>query len=160
MQPSDSQTQDEFQFPRNMNPEGLNNVYCFGRHILPIVQPYVINIQDVKPDDMYDPGSYDVLRNSINWQQIAFASSQYWMLMPHTGLVITQIFGVIVHLISNRGAQTIFPLWISTNGLMRHNVVSVVHLGVHFINVTLQGDYPMPTVNPVWKHYQNDVASD
>ncbi|KAL8250880.1 hypothetical protein R6Q59_034573 [Mikania micrantha] len=44
--------------------------------------------------------------------------------------------------------------------LPRHNVVSVVHLGVHFINVTLQGYYPMPTVNPIWKRYRNDAASD
>ncbi|KAD6119269.1 hypothetical protein E3N88_10540 [Mikania micrantha] len=36
----------------------------------------------------------------------------------------------------------------------------VAHLGVHFINVTLQGDYPMPTVNPIWKRYRNDAASD
>ncbi|KAL8265031.1 hypothetical protein R6Q59_023161 [Mikania micrantha] len=42
----------------------------------------------------------------------------------------------------------------------RHNVVSVVHLGVHFINVTLKGYYPMPTVNPIWKRYRNDAASD
>ncbi|KAL8240262.1 hypothetical protein R6Q59_013617 [Mikania micrantha] len=95
-----------------MKPEGLNNVYCFGHHILPIFQPYVINIQDAEPDgnygfrsvaiglgfdenqwafirqqllqeldfnanmykyvfNSYDPGSYYVLRNSINWKQIA-----------------------------------------------------------------------------------------
>ncbi|KAD5803463.1 hypothetical protein E3N88_14823 [Mikania micrantha] len=86
----------------------------------------------------YVSGSYDVLRNSINWQQIAPAPSEHWMFMPHTCLVIAQRFGVIVHLFNNRGAQSIFPLWTSANGLMRHNVVSVVHLGVHFINVSLQ----------------------
>ncbi|KAD2805696.1 hypothetical protein E3N88_39073 [Mikania micrantha] len=199
--PSDSQSQNEFCFPRNMKPDGLNNVYRFGRHILPIIQPYVINIQDVEPDgncgfrsvavglgfdenhwafirqqllheldfntDLYkyvfnsnDPGSYDVLRNTINWQEIAPAPAEHWMFMPHTGLVIAQRFGVIVHLFSNRGPQTIFLLWTSANSLMRHNVVSVVHLGVHFINVTLQGDYTMPTVNPIWKRYRNDAASD
>ncbi|KAD4585846.1 hypothetical protein E3N88_23447 [Mikania micrantha] len=47
---SDSQSQNEFRFPHNMKPEGLNNVYRFGRHILPLLQPYVINIQDVDPD--------------------------------------------------------------------------------------------------------------
>ncbi|KAD2393565.1 hypothetical protein E3N88_40542 [Mikania micrantha] len=156
MPPSDLPSQNEFQFPRNMKPEELNNVYRFGSHILPIFQPYMISIQDVKPDgncgfrsvavglgfdenkwafirqqllqeldfhaDMwryvfnsYDPGSYDVLRNSINWQQIAPAPSEHWMFMPHTGLVIAKKFDVIVHLISNQGAQTIFPLWISAN---------------------------------------------
>ncbi|KAL8244279.1 hypothetical protein R6Q59_010537 [Mikania micrantha] len=65
-----------------------------------------------------------------------------------TGLVIAQRFGVIVHLFSSRGAQTIFPFWTSANSLVLYNVVSVVHLGVHFINVTLQGYYPIPTVNP------------
>ncbi|KAL8227868.1 hypothetical protein R6Q57_015452 [Mikania cordata] len=48
----------------------------------------------------------------------------------------------------------------SASSLPRHNVVSVVHLGVHFINVILQGYYPMPTVNPIWKCYRNDVVSD
>ncbi|KAD4887977.1 hypothetical protein E3N88_20050 [Mikania micrantha] len=50
MPPSDSLSQNEFRFPRNMKPEGLNNVYHFGRHIIPLLQPYVINIQDVDPD--------------------------------------------------------------------------------------------------------------
>ncbi|KAD5803593.1 hypothetical protein E3N88_14953 [Mikania micrantha] len=155
MPPSDSQSQNEFHFPRNMKLEGLNNVYCFGRHILPVFQPYVINIQDVKPY-----GSYYVLRNTINWQQIAPAPVEHWMFMPHTGLVVAQRFGVLVHLFSSQGAQNIFPLWTSANSLMRHNVVSVVHLGVHFVNVTLQGYYPMPTVNPIWKRYRNDAASN
>ncbi|KAD2804946.1 hypothetical protein E3N88_38323 [Mikania micrantha] len=93
----------------------------------------------------YDPGSYDVLRHTINWQQIAPAPAEHWMFRPHTGLVIAQRFGVIVHLFSSRGPQTIFPLWTSANSLPRHNVVSVVRLGVHFVNVTLQGCYPMPT---------------
>ncbi|KAD5802644.1 hypothetical protein E3N88_14004 [Mikania micrantha] len=201
MPPSDSLSQNEHRFPRNMKPEGLNNVYRFGRHILPLFQPYVINIQDIEPDgncgfrsvavglgfdkshwafirqqllheldfnaDMYryvfnsyDPGSYDVLRNTINWQHIAPTPAEHWMFIPHTGLVIAQRFGVIVHLFSSRGPQTIFPLWTSANSLPRHNVISVVYLGVHFINVTLQGYYPMPTVNPIWKRYLNDTASD
>ncbi|KAD5960204.1 hypothetical protein E3N88_11676 [Mikania micrantha] len=50
MPPLDSLSQNEFRFPRNMKPEGLNNVYRFGHHILPLLQPYVINIQDVQPD--------------------------------------------------------------------------------------------------------------
>ncbi|KAD4889207.1 hypothetical protein E3N88_21280 [Mikania micrantha] len=49
MPPSESQSQNEFLFPRNMKPGGLNNVYRFSRHILTVFQPYVINIQDVKP---------------------------------------------------------------------------------------------------------------
>ncbi|KAD4584988.1 hypothetical protein E3N88_22589 [Mikania micrantha] len=108
----------------------------------------------------HEPGSYYVLRNTMNWQQIAPAPAVHWMFMSYTGLVIAQRFGVIVHLFSSRGPQTIFSLWTSANSLQRHNVVSVVHLGVHFINVTLQGYYPMPTVNPIWKRYRNDVASD
>ncbi|KAD1469154.1 hypothetical protein E3N88_42765 [Mikania micrantha] len=198
MPPSYSQSQNEFRFPHNMKPEGLNNVYRFGRHILPVFQPYMINIQDVEPDgkcgfrsvavglvfdenhwafirqkllqefdfnahlykyvfNFYDPGSYDVLRDTINWQQIAPAPAEHWMFMPHTGLVIAQRFGVIVHLFSNRGAQTIFPLWISANSLVRHNAVSIVRLGVHFINVTLQGYYPMPMAKAFAKIVTNHL---
>ncbi|KAD3066808.1 hypothetical protein E3N88_34688 [Mikania micrantha] len=178
MPSSDSQSQNEFRFPRNMKPEGLNNVYCFDRLILPLLQPYVINIQDIEPDgncgfrsvpvglgfdenhwafirqqllheldfnadlyryvfNSYDPGSSDVLRNTINRQQIAPAPAEHWMFMPHTGLVIAQRFGVIVHLFSSQGPQTIFPLWTSANSFPRHKVVSLVHLDIHYINVTL-----------------------
>ncbi|KAC9819663.1 hypothetical protein E3N88_45211 [Mikania micrantha] len=195
MPPSDSLSQNEFRFPRNMKPEGLNNVYRFGHHILPLLQPYVINIQDVQPDgncgfrsvavglgfdeshwsfirqqllheldfnadlyryvfNSYDPDSYHVLRNTINWQQIAPAPAEHWMFMPHTGLVIAQRFGVIVQLLSRGGPQTIFPLWTSANSLPRHNVVSVIHLGQHFVNVTLQGSYPMPTAARIQKIFR------
>ncbi|KAL8217184.1 hypothetical protein R6Q57_024021 [Mikania cordata] len=100
--------------------------------------------------------------SNVNWEtkEIAPAPAEHWMFMPHTGLVIAQRFGVIVHLFSRGGPQTIFPLWTSANSLPRHNVVSVVYLGVQFINVTLQKYYPMPTVNPIWKRYRNDNASD
>ncbi|KAD3336425.1 hypothetical protein E3N88_31944 [Mikania micrantha] len=121
MPPSDSLSQNEFRFPCNMKPEGLNNVYRFGHHILPLLQPYVINIQDVQPYgncgfrsiavglgfdeshwafirqqllqeldfnanlyrryvfNSYDSGFYDVLRNTINWQHIAPAPAEHWI---------------------------------------------------------------------------------
>ncbi|KAD6794570.1 hypothetical protein E3N88_05466 [Mikania micrantha] len=144
MPPSDSLSQNEFRFPRNMKPEGLNNVYRFGRHIIHLLQPYVINIQDVEPDGNcgfrsiavglgFDENHWAFIRQQL-LQELDFnADCTDMCLTPTTQDLMT---------------------------LPRHNAVSVVHLGIHFINVTLQGYYPMPTVNPIWKRYRNDAASD
>ncbi|KAC9910478.1 hypothetical protein E3N88_45091 [Mikania micrantha] len=139
MPPSDSLSQNEFRFPRNMKPEGLNNVYRFGRHIIHLLQPYVINIQDVEPDGNcgfrsiavglgFDENHWAFIRQQL-LQELDFnADCTDMCLTPTTQDLMT---------------------------LPRHNAVSVVHLGIHFINVTLQGYYPMPT----WLQFEPESAA-
>ncbi|KAI3806408.1 hypothetical protein L1987_22313 [Smallanthus sonchifolius] len=91
---------------------------------------------------------YDMLRHTIDWQDVKAAPVSRWMSMPYTGLLIAQRFGVIVHLLSIAGNQTFFPLWFGPNVHAQHQTVSLVHVNrAHFIHVKLDGDFPIPTPN-------------
>ncbi|KAD4586283.1 hypothetical protein E3N88_23884 [Mikania micrantha] len=92
---------------------------------------------------------YNLLYNSINWQQVQAAPFQYWMQMPYTRVLIAQRFDVIVQLINIKSSQTYFPLWRSakSEAVNLHQVVPFVYVhNNHFFNIKLEGDYPMPSV--------------
>ena len=105
-----------------------------------------------------DENLYEAVRHSINWFDIRPAPEEHWMLMSYTGLVVAQRFGVIVHLISAKGCITFFPLWLAPSTIPQHNVVCLLHMPQHFVNIRLEGDYPIPTLSAVWKRYRNDAA--
>ncbi|KAD5803104.1 hypothetical protein E3N88_14464 [Mikania micrantha] len=82
-----------------------------------------------------DSNLYEAVRHSINWFDIRPAPEEHWMLMPYTGLVVAQRFGMIVHLISQEGCITFFPLWLAPSTIPQHNVVCLLHMPMHFVNI-------------------------
>ncbi|KAD7117177.1 hypothetical protein E3N88_04445 [Mikania micrantha] len=56
------------------------------------------------------------------------------------------------------GCITFFPLWLAPSTIPQHNVVCLLHMPMHFVNLRLEGDYPIPTLSAVWKCYRNDAA--
>nr|KJB40243.1 hypothetical protein B456_007G053200 [Gossypium raimondii] len=66
----------------------------------------------------------DELRNSLCFSQSP-APAEHWMVMPITGVLIANRFGVILNYLTKRGDITFFPLW-------------------------REGDYPMPTISACW----------
>ncbi|KAD4384915.1 hypothetical protein E3N88_25083 [Mikania micrantha] len=132
-----------------VKPEGMNNIRRFGGYIPSIFHCYVSNIQDVMTDGNCG-FRFDIIP----------APQEHWLLMPYTGLVVAQRFGVIVHLINQEGCITFFPLWLALSTIPQHNVVCLLHKPMHFVNLRLEGDYPFPTLSAVWKRYRNDVAGE
>ncbi|KAL8262882.1 hypothetical protein R6Q59_024231 [Mikania micrantha] len=80
--------------------------------------------------------------------------------MPYTRLVVAQRFGVIVHLLTQEGCITFFPLWLAPSAIPQHNVACLLQMPMRFVNLRLEGDYPIPTLSAVWKCYRNDVAGE
>ncbi|TYH52826.1 hypothetical protein ES332_D09G055000v1 [Gossypium tomentosum] len=66
----------------------------------------------------------DELRNSLCFSQLP-APAEHWMVMPMTGVLIANRFGVILNYLTKRCEITFFPLW-------------------------REGDYPMPTISAYW----------
>ncbi|XP_071695800.1 uncharacterized protein [Rutidosis leptorrhynchoides] len=66
---------------------------------------------------------------------------EYWMKMPEAGVLIANMYGVIVHSLSISGCTTIFPFWNSPEEFQHHRVVTIAYLNVarHFVMVELQG---------------------
>ncbi|KAJ0600820.1 hypothetical protein HanRHA438_Chr03g0123121 [Helianthus annuus] len=63
---------------------------------------------------VFDPenvGHYDELYNRISFEGVGRAEPKNYMLMPKTGFLIAQRYGVIVHMLDIRGSDTVFPLF-------------------------------------------------
>ncbi|XP_071739069.1 uncharacterized protein [Rutidosis leptorrhynchoides] len=73
---------------------------------------------------------------------------EYWMMMPHAGILIANRFGVIVHSLSMSESSTIFPFWMGPEEFQEIRVLTIalVNCENHYVTVELQGDYPMPPV--------------
>ena len=113
---------------------------------------------------VFDPtnvGLYDALYNRIEFHGVGRAERENWMLMPDTGFLIAQRYGVIVHTIDSRGSDTIFPLLGGPDEAERpHQVVAVVFVDKgHFIHVQLKESYPMPPPNLLWTANRTESAA-
>ncbi|KAD5803612.1 hypothetical protein E3N88_14972 [Mikania micrantha] len=105
-------------------------------------------------------GVFDEIQESLKWSKPEFAPRRYWMQMPETGVLIANVFGVIVVFISLGDSITIFPLWTPPEFLLPHRVVSFVFVNDnHFVMVELNGDYPMPTPTWYWSRFKSQDAA-
>ena len=83
------------------------------------------------------------LQKSLNFFGLGFAPPQHWMIMPNTGLLIANRYGVIVHCLSIQGSVTCFPLWFNPLESQQHVAIAIAYVhGNHYVKVKLQGWYP------------------
>ena len=102
---------------------------------------------------------YDEIRETINWLEVQGAPERHWMWMSYTGLLIAQKFGVPVHFLSLGASCSFFPLWSSPNYKPNQRIVTFAFVNKnHFINITLDGDYPMAAPNGMWTLYRAEEA--
>jgi len=99
---------------------------------------------------------FDSMRESLFFVGTGVAPLRKWMIMPDTGVLIANRFGVIVHFLSKDGSSTCFPLWKGHTEFEYHRVLTIARVhGNHFIAVQLEGDYPLSTVMHLWKHFRH-----
>ncbi|KAH1040033.1 hypothetical protein J1N35_041776 [Gossypium stocksii] len=92
----------------------------------------------------------DELRNSLCFSQSP-APAEHWMVMPMTGVLIANRFGVILNYLTKRGDITFFPLWRGPEHFQYHHAITIAHVyDNHNVMVQLEGDYPMPTISAYW----------
>nr|KJB31022.1 hypothetical protein B456_005G173000 [Gossypium raimondii] len=92
----------------------------------------------------------DELRNSLCFSQSP-APAEHWMVMPMTGILIANRFGVILNYLTKRGDITFFPLWRGPEHFQYHHAITIAHVyDNHNVMVQLEGDYPMSTISAYW----------
>ena len=102
---------------------------------------------------------YDLF-NTISHTLSYFGSStvgpEYWLHMPDTAILITNRYRVIVISVSNF-PSTWFPMRYGPQDIPNHQHVVIAHVnGNHYVNVDLQGAYPMP---PTYTAFYRDYNS-
>ncbi|KAJ0876684.1 hypothetical protein HanPSC8_Chr11g0491291 [Helianthus annuus] len=99
--------------------------------------------------DLYkniDEQAYAEVRDSLDWNGITQAPMSKWLQMPYTGIMISNKWNIMLHLLSDRGCATFFPLFTKAEAHLPHQTVTIVHVNSnHFIMIRLEGDYPIPT---------------
>ncbi|XP_012482968.1 uncharacterized protein LOC105797558 [Gossypium raimondii] len=92
----------------------------------------------------------DELCNSLCFSQL-LAPAEHWMVMPMTGVLIANRFGVILNYLTKRCDKTFFPLWRGPKHFQYHHAITIAHVyDTHNVMVQLEGDYPMPTISAYW----------
>ncbi|TYG64513.1 hypothetical protein ES288_D06G114100v1 [Gossypium darwinii] len=101
----------------------------------------------------------DELRNFLCFSQSP-ALAEHWMVMPMTGVLIANRFGVILNYLTKRGDITFFPLWRGPEHFQCHHAITITHVyDNHNVMVQLEGDYPMPTISAYWiRHRAPSIA--
>ncbi|KAH1129464.1 hypothetical protein J1N35_000842 [Gossypium stocksii] len=99
------------------------------------------------------------LRNSLCFSQSP-VPAEHWMVMPMTGVLIANRFGVILSYLTKRGDITFFPLWRGPKHFQYHHAITITHVyNNHNVMVQLEGDYPMPTISAYWiRHRASSTA--
>ncbi|KAH1066536.1 hypothetical protein J1N35_031523 [Gossypium stocksii] len=101
----------------------------------------------------------DELRNSLCFSESP-APAEHWMVMPMTGVLIANRFGVILNYLTKRGDITFFPLWRGPKLFQYHHAITIAHVyDNHNVMVQLEGDYPMPTISAYWIRHRAPVYS-
>ncbi|KAH1065499.1 hypothetical protein J1N35_030486 [Gossypium stocksii] len=88
----------------------------------------------------------DELHNSLCFLQLP-TPAEHWMVMPMTGVLIANRFGVILNYLTKRDDITFFPFWRGLEHFQYHHAITIAHVyDNHNVIVQLEGDYPMPTI--------------
>jgi hypothetical protein len=114
-----------------------------------------------------EPEEYDRVRSALYFPYpLERADVEHWMWFPYAGLLVAQAFNVVVHLLTTAGSQTFFPV---RNGppldpdgnYYAHAIVTVCHVNNnHFINVKLEGEYPVPVLNNFCRQWRTPEAAE
>ncbi|KAL6498070.1 hypothetical protein OROGR_028467 [Orobanche gracilis] len=92
----------------------------------------------------------DEIHTSLEFLQSP-APPKHWMLMPETGILIANTFGVVLIFLTKKGAITFFPLWKGPGEFLYHRIITIsIVYDSHYVMVQLQGDCPMPIISAYW----------
>lgn len=77
----------------------------------------------------------------------------YWMSMPEGPILLANRLGLVINCLSLDESSTVFPFWRGPDSEMYRNQpisIAIVHGGIHYVMVELEGKYPMARLNPYW----------
>nr|KAJ0190452.1 hypothetical protein LSAT_V11C800433090 [Lactuca sativa] len=87
------------------------------------------------------------VQHSLSFTGFGSAQSEYWLIMPDTGFLIANKYGVIVYFLDKQGSSTCFPLWHGPQDISHHRSIVIVFVyNGHYVKVDLQELHPIPTI--------------
>ena len=109
-----------------------------------------------------DYDTYDRVSNSFDHTGVGPATHDQWMEMPASGLLIAQKFKVVVQFLSPYDqSETYFPMFDGPHSVEEHAFVSFAFVNKnHFIKIELAEGAPMPKLNPSWRKWRYEEASE
>lgn len=106
-------------------------------------------------------GCDEVLRSLSFFMTDRPAPPEHWMLMPETGILIANRFGVIVQFLTTEGSATFFPLRRGPREFQNHRVLTFALVYTnHYVMVQLEGEYPMPLISTLWIRHKEPSAAE
>ncbi|GJW02198.1 hypothetical protein Tco_1561054 [Tanacetum coccineum] len=108
---------------------------------------------------MFGAKECDDVKKRLNFFENGFAPIEKWMSMPEIGFLIASRYNVIFHNITTLGSMTYVPLRSSPPPWYDHKFITLGFVNnSHYVNVLLQGGYPMPTIASQWFRYRSECA--
>ncbi|KAD3640172.1 hypothetical protein E3N88_29395 [Mikania micrantha] len=106
-------------------------------------------------------GDFNLIQQSLDFEGTSFAPQKNWLIMPDSGVLIAIRYRVIVHFLSKLESSTCFPLWEDHEEFQEYRAITIAHVhGCHYIKVQLEGEYPMPTMMTLLKHYKHSCVAE
>ncbi|PWA51686.1 hypothetical protein CTI12_AA461640 [Artemisia annua] len=108
---------------------------------------------------MFSTKECDDVQKRFDFFEDGFAPIENRMNMPERGFLIASRYNVILHTLTTLGSMTYVPLRSSPPPLYDHKFITLGYVNnSHYVNVILQGDYPMPTIATQWFRYIFECA--
>lgn len=125
------------------------------KEIPSIFHPYITRIQNLRGDGNcgFSIGSCFVSDRR--------APPEHYMLMPETGILIANRFGVIVQFLTTVGSVTFSPIWRGPSEFQNHRVLTFALVYInHYVMVQLEGEYLMLPISALWIRYKDPSAAE
>jgi hypothetical protein len=150
-------------------PDGHCGFRCFSLALLGNQDQYMTIrdqlLQELRINEAYwrfffdtdpeaDTKHYDNICTTIQFRGVGGCSSSNWCEMPECGFIISNLYRIPVITVDVRGTSTLFPMNQGPADNDEDVIVPIVYVDKgHFILLTLQGSFPMPTIDPRCKTY-------
>nr|GEY13421.1 protein FAR-RED impaired response 1-like [Tanacetum cinerariifolium] len=100
---------------------------------------------------MFGAKECDDVKKRLNFFKNELAPIEKWMNMPEIGFLIASRYNVIFHNITTLGSMTYLSLRSISPPWYDHKFITLGYVNSsHYVNVLLQGDYPVPTIASQW----------
>ncbi|GKB84688.1 hypothetical protein Tco_0956960 [Tanacetum coccineum] len=109
--------------------------------------------------EMWLSDGFQRIRHTVDHFGLGIAPRDKWMCMPDTGLVIASLYNQPVIFISPEQSNMCFPLWHGPDRPQpKRPIVIALVGGIHYINLTLYENSPIPPNHPQWRWYASGNA--
>ncbi|GJT58713.1 FAR1-related sequence 5-like protein [Tanacetum coccineum] len=111
--------------------------------------------------EMWLSDGFQRIRHTVDHFGLGIAPRDKWMCMPDTGLVIASLYNQPVIFISPEQSNMCFPLWHGPDRPQpKRPIVIALVGGIHYINLTLFENSPIPPNHPQWRWYASGNAPE